>query len=69
MACLPGLVGNRTPGLEVLSLPVPAPERPLWLGVHRDVRKLARVRAAIDHLSVLLRRVQPALLGTAPGRL
>ncbi len=69
MACLPRLVGDRTPGLEVLSPPVPAPERRLWLGVHRDVRKLARVRAAIDHLSALLRRAQPALLGAAPGRL
>jgi len=65
LACLPRLVGDRTPGLEVLSPPVPAPERRLWLGVHRDVRKLARVRAAMDHLASVLRRAQPGLLGDA----
>jgi len=68
LACLPRLVGDGTPGVELLQPPVPAPERRLWLGVHRDVRKLPRVRAAIDHLSALLRRAQPALLGAAPGR-
>lgn len=63
LACLPRLVGDRTPGLELLAPPVPPPERRLWLGVHRDVRNLARVRAAISHLTGLLRELQPLLLG------
>jgi len=65
LACLPRLVGDRTAGLELLAPPVPLPERGLWLGVHRDVRRLARVRAAIDHLRTVLRRAQPELLGSA----
>jgi DNA-binding transcriptional LysR family regulator len=68
LACLPRLVGDRTSGLVLLSPPVPIPERGLWLGVHRDVRKLARVRAVIEHLTALLRRAQPALLGAASER-
>jgi len=31
--------------------------------VHRDVRHLPRVRAAIEDLTELFRRLQPALLG------
>ena len=65
LACLPRLVGAGTAGLELLAPPVPLPERRLWLGVHRDVRRLARVRAAIDHLRTVLRRAQPELLGSA----
>src|SRR5262249_46117842 len=68
LACLPRMVGDRTPGLAVLLPPVPAPERRLWLGVHRDVRKLARVRAAMDHVAAVLRRAQPVLLGAPVTR-
>ena len=63
LACLPRLVGDAVPALERLAPPVPPPERRLWLGVHRDVRNLARVRAAVAHLGGLLRELQPALLG------
>jgi len=51
------------PALERLAPPVAPPERRLWLGVHRDVRNLARVRAAVAHLGGLFRKLQPALLG------
>lgn len=63
LACLPRLVGDRTPGLERLEPSVPAPERRLWLGVHRDVRNLARIRAAVTHLTGLFRELQPVLRG------
>lgn len=66
LACLPRLIGDATPGLELLHPPVPPPERRLWLGVHRDVRHLARVRAAITHLAELFAELQPALAGTPP---
>ena len=62
LACLPRLIGDRTPALERLDPPVSPPERRLWLGVHRDVRNLARVRATITHLTGLFRDLQPALL-------
>jgi DNA-binding transcriptional LysR family regulator len=63
LACLPRLVGDRTAGLALLDPPVPPPERRLWLGAHREVRHLPRVRAAILYLAELLRGLQPALLG------
>ena len=69
LACLPRLIGDGTAGLERLEPPVPPPERRLWLGVHRDVRNLPRVRAAIGELTELFRNLQPALLGNpASGR-
>lgn len=68
LACLPCLIGDRTLTLERLEPPVPPPERRLWLGVHRDVRHLARVRAAITHLAELFRALQPALAGNTGRR-
>jgi DNA-binding transcriptional LysR family regulator len=64
MACLPRLIGDRTPRLRLLSTPSAAPERPLWLGVHRDVRKLPRVRATLAFLAEAIASVRKAL---APG--
>lgn len=54
MACLPRVVGDRTPGLRLLRPPSPAPERALWLGVHRDSRKVPRIRATATYLSQAL---------------
>ena len=65
LACLPRLIGDGTPALERLEAPVAPPDRRLWLGVHRDVRNQARVRAAITHLTGLFRQLQPSLLGEA----
>jgi DNA-binding transcriptional LysR family regulator len=56
MACLPRLVGDRTPGLRLLRTPSPAPERALWLGVHRDARKVPRIRATAAFLAQALAR-------------
>lgn len=56
MACLPRLIGDRTPGLRLLRPPSPAPERVLWLGVHRDARKVPRIRATAAFLSNALTR-------------
>jgi len=67
LACLPRLIGDATPRLDRLEPPVPPPERRLWLGVHRDVRHLARVRAATTHIAELFRTLQPSLAGD-PGR-
>jgi DNA-binding transcriptional LysR family regulator len=67
LACLPRLVGDAVPALERLAPPVPPPERRLWLGVHRDVRNLARVRAAVTHLGGIFRELQPTLLGEGAG--
>ncbi|HUM11833.1 MAG TPA: LysR family transcriptional regulator [Myxococcaceae bacterium] len=50
LVCLPRCVGDATPGLERLETPTPAPERRLWLGMHRDSRRIPRVRALGRHL-------------------
>lgn len=50
MACLPCFVGDRTPGLERLATPGAAFERTLWLGMHRDARRLPPVRATVTFL-------------------
>jgi DNA-binding transcriptional LysR family regulator len=33
-----------------VALPSPPPGRDTWLGYHRDMRRLPRLRALIDHL-------------------
>lgn len=57
IACLPRVLGDTTPGLHVVDAP-PIPGRPLWLGVHRDMRAVPRVRAVIATLAAAI----PALL-------
>ena len=45
---LPRPLGDRLPGLERLDLGEDPPGRDTWLGYHRDLRRLARLRALID---------------------
>jgi len=62
LACLPRIVGDWTHGLRRLSPATPIASRALWLGVHRDVREVPRVRATIDALAAEV----PLLAGLAP---
>ena len=50
IACLPRLLGDATPGLELLATPSPHPKRKLWLGVHRASRTIPRIRVTLDFL-------------------
>lgn len=50
MAVLPVPLGDSTPGIRRIALPSPPPGRDTWLGYHRDMRRLPRLRALIDHL-------------------
>ena len=47
---LPCFVGDPDPDLVQLEGPIDAPVSGLWLLVHPDLRKAARVRALLDHL-------------------
>ncbi|SAI70273.1 LysR family transcriptional regulator [Bordetella ansorpii] len=47
IAVLPRVVGDRMPGLRRLSLPAQPPTRDIWMGYHRDMRRLQRLRAFI----------------------
>ena len=50
LAVLPVPLGDSTPGIRRVALPSPPPGRDTWLGYHRDMRRLPRLRALIDHL-------------------
>lgn len=65
MTCLPRFLGDATPNLRLLATPTPGPERQLWLGCHRDVRAIPRVKATIAFLAEGLARLRPALQPTA----
>jgi DNA-binding transcriptional LysR family regulator len=47
IAVLPQIVGNQMPDLRRLDLPVEPPSRDIWMGYHRDLRRLHRLRAFI----------------------
>jgi DNA-binding transcriptional LysR family regulator len=55
IAVLPRVVGDQIPGIRRLELPTPPPARDVWMGYHRDLRRLQRLRAFIstvsDHLA------------------
>lgn len=51
LAVLPRLVGSQIPGIRRLELPTSPPARDIWMGYHRDLRRLARLRAFISTVS------------------
>jgi DNA-binding transcriptional LysR family regulator len=61
MAVLPRYIGDATPRLRLLSTPVPGPVRRLWLGYHRDARRIPRVKGSVAFLANALQRLEPAL--------
>ncbi len=48
LAVLPRLLGERMAGLVAVDLGDAPPGRDMWIGYHRDLRRLARLRALID---------------------
>lgn len=50
VAVLPCLLGDAHPGLRRVPLASPPPGRDVWLGYHRDLRRLPRLRALVDLL-------------------
>jgi molybdate transport repressor ModE-like protein len=55
IAVLPRVVGDQIAGIRRLAPPKPPPARDIWMGYHRDLRRLQRLRAFIstvsDHLA------------------
>lgn len=51
IAVLPCVVGNQIPGIRRLELPKSPPARQIWMGYHRDLRRLARLRAFVSTVS------------------
>ncbi len=48
LAVLPRPLGDHTPGLVAVDLGEPPPGRDVWLGFHRDLRGLQRLRTLVD---------------------
>jgi DNA-binding transcriptional LysR family regulator len=48
LAVLPRPLGDATPGIERLPMKEEPPTRDTWIGYHRDLRRLARLRALLD---------------------
>jgi DNA-binding transcriptional LysR family regulator len=47
LAVLPRAVGDKLPGLRRLKLPSEPPSRDIWMGYHRDLKNLQRLRAFV----------------------
>lgn len=47
-AVLPCALGDATPDLRRIDLGEAPPGRDVWFGIHRDLRRLARLRALVD---------------------
>jgi DNA-binding transcriptional LysR family regulator len=54
LAVLPAPVGDATPGLQAIETDEAPPGRDIWLGFHRDLRRLARLRALVDLVAARL---------------
>lgn len=59
IAVLPRAVGNNVPGLRLLDLPSEPPSRDIWMGYHRDLKHLQRLRAFVEVVEDHLREVLP----------
>jgi len=59
IAVLPRAVGDQVPGLRRLDLPAEPPSRDIWMGYHRDLKHLQRLRAFIQTVEAHLRAVLP----------
>jgi DNA-binding transcriptional LysR family regulator len=55
LALLPCMVGERFPKVVRAPFQTPVPDRSLWLLLHRDLRKSARIRLLVDFLADRIR--------------
>jgi len=63
---LPCFVGDMDPELRRVGGLIPEAASDLWLLLHRDLRKAARVRALADHLWEALAALRPLFEGERP---
>ncbi len=48
LAVLPRPLGDAMPGLRLVRTDSAPPGRDVWVGFHRDLRRLRRLRALVD---------------------
>jgi len=66
LAILPCYVGDAEPRLARVGAPLPELASELWLLVHPDLRRVARIRAVLDGLAALLAPLRPLFAGIMP---
>jgi DNA-binding transcriptional LysR family regulator len=54
VAVLPRVLGDSVSGLRLLDEDEPPPERDIWMGYHRDMRQMDRLRALADLASSMI---------------
>jgi len=59
LAVLPCPLGDNTPGVQPVDLGSAPPGRDIWVGYHRDLRRLARLRSLLD---LAIARLSPPAL-------
>jgi len=64
LAPLPCFMGDQEEELVRVQGPLPELGVGLWLLTHRDLRRVARIRALLDHLHEELKAQQPLIEGT-----
>jgi len=67
LAVLPCYVADADPDLVRLLGPRDVVVRELWLVLHRDARRIGRIRAFVDHLTAAIEADAAALLGDGPA--
>jgi DNA-binding transcriptional LysR family regulator len=71
IAVLPQVAGDQMTGLRRLDLPAEPPSRDIWMGYHRDMRRLQRLRAFIttitDHVAIAPFRAAAPDQATVPA--
>lgn len=63
LTMLPCFLGDPEPGLVRVPGAAPVPDRSLWLLLHNDLRKAARVRAFVDFMATAIGEARPLLEG------
>lgn len=63
LAPLPMMLGGSEEGLEAVLAPVPEIRSRIYLVVHADLRRTARVRAFCDFVAAEIGRLRPYLMG------
>ena len=65
LAALPCYLGDTTPGLVCVHRPIAAMEMALWILIHEDLRRTARIRAFTEFAAAAFGRRRPLLEGAA----
>jgi len=66
LTMLPCFVGDMEPGLARVPRSAPTMDRSLWILLHGDLRKTARVRALVDFMAEAILKHRPLLEGRTP---